>query len=130
MSVQTSKLLEKVLDYTTLKQQVISKNISNVGTKNYKREDVKFEDVLNISMNNKMTATSNKHFSGSEVKTSDAPDYKIEADEQNDGNDSGANNVDMDREMAEMAQNTMLFKFAAQKLRGHYISLQSVIKGR
>ena len=45
MSASTSKLMEKVLDYTSLKNKVISKNIANSNTLNYKREDV--ENFIN-----------------------------------------------------------------------------------
>lgn len=130
MSTQTVKLLEKTLDYSILKQRAISKNISNVATENYIREDVKFEDVLNVNSSSKMTATNSKHFNGSEMRPSDQPDYTISQDTDSESVDSGKNNVDIDREMAEMAQNQMLFKFASQKLKSHYNSLQSVIKGR
>ena len=44
-------------------------------------------------------------------------------------NASGYNNVDVDQEMADMAQNSLLFKFAARKLNFYFRSIQSVIKG-
>lgn len=129
MSIKTIKLLEKTLDYSVLKQKAISTNIANIGTKNYKREDVKFEDVLNNTINGKMKTDNPNHFSGSEVKLPEQPDFTIEKDDTIDPNASGINNVDVDREMAEMAQNQLLFKFASQKLKSHYRALQGVIKG-
>lgn len=129
MSTITSKLLEKTLDYSVLKQKVLSKNIANVGTEKYKREDIKFEDVLTNSINGRMKSSNPGHFSGSEMRLPDQPDFSIQADNTETEYSSGKNNVDVDREMAEMAQNQLLFKFAAQKLKGHYITLQGIIKG-
>ena len=56
------RLLENLLDYTSVKNKVISKNISNIGTEGYKREDVKFNALLNENLSNQMKATEPKHF--------------------------------------------------------------------
>lgn len=39
-------LMNRALDATLLKKSVISENISNVDTPNYKRKDVSFETIL------------------------------------------------------------------------------------
>jgi flagellar basal-body rod protein FlgB len=122
------KLLEKVLDYSALKQKLISKNIANLSTVNYKREDISFDEYLNKNVNGKLKVDNSKHFSTGEVKMPGQPDFNIEEDKSEE-KISGMNNVDIDREMAEMAQNTLLFKFSARRLNFYYRNLQSVIKG-
>ncbi|MFA8344009.1 MAG: flagellar basal body rod protein FlgB [Rhodothermaceae bacterium] len=127
MSVSNIKVLEKLLDFTVAKQKVISKNIANVGTLNYRREDIKFEDVLSQEISSNVKTTDPKHIplkaadqsAGNMVNTKDNSDEKT----------SGFNNVDVNREMAEMAQNTLMFKFGAKKINGHFQTLQSVIRG-
>ena len=120
MAIPTNKLLEKVLDYTTLRQRVISENIANIGTANYKRKDVKFKSELNSALNAQL------HFDNSNsIKHAD---FKIVTDDNREMV-SGINNVDINNEMADMAQNTLLFKFAARKLNGYFRTLQGVIKG-
>jgi len=120
MSIPTNKLLEKVLDYTTLRQRVISENIANIGTANYKRKDVKFESELSNALDTQL------HFNNS--NSIENADFKIVTDNSRDMV-SGVNNVDINNEMANMAQNTLLFKFAARKLNGYFRTLQGVIRG-
>jgi len=125
MSVSTSKLLEKVLDYTSLKNKVISKNIANANTLNYKRKDVEFNSVLD-GERNAIKATNPKHIGFSQ--NLESAEMRIIEDE-NAENKSGVNNVDVDKEMAEMAKNSIMFKFASRKMNSYYKTLQSVIKG-
>ncbi len=122
----TSKLLEGMLDYAALKQKTIAKNISNVGTENYQREDVLFKDILNETLNPSIKTTNPKHFGYEGDKTEIEYDVVKEK-----GGDmaSGVNNVDVETEMAEMAENSIRFKFASKKLNDYYKQLQNVIKG-
>ena len=116
MSIPSNKTLERLLDYSALKQKVIGQNIANADTKNYKRKDVEFKDLLE----NGMQSLSSSKKSSSE--------FNVKEDEES-AIISQGNNVDVSREMAEMAQNSIMFKFAATKLNGYYQSLQSVIRG-
>lgn len=116
MSIPANKTLEKLLDYSALKHKVIGQNIANADTKNFKRREVEFEDLLKNSI---QSLSSEKNNSAS---------YKVEIDEDSPIISKG-NNVDVNREMADMAQNSIMFKFASKKLTGYYQSLQSVIKG-
>jgi flagellar basal-body rod protein FlgB len=42
---------------------------------------------------------------------------------------SGVNNVNIDKEMADMAENQIMFKFAARNISIYFKSMQDVIKG-
>ncbi len=44
-------------------------------------------------------------------------------------NVSGVNNVDIDKEMSELAANALLFRFSSKKIGDYYRGLQNVIKG-
>ena len=128
MAASTTELVQKLLNYTTLKQKVISKNIANANTKGYKREDVKFESFLTDSISSSsLKTTSNKHITANHIELPNQGQINIIKD-GSPGNLEG-NNVDIDEEMAEMAKNTMMFKFAARKVHGYYSTLQKVIKG-
>ena len=127
MSGSNIKLLEKLLDYTSAKQKVISKNIANVGTLNYQREDVKFEDVLSKEVSSNLRATDPKHISLSNPVYKDAGFKTIKNGSEEKANPF--NNVDVNQEMAEMAQNTLLFKFGSRQIRGFYQGMQNVIRG-
>lgn len=127
MSGSNLKLMESLLDFTVAKQKVISKNIANVGTLNYQREDVKFEDVLSKEISSNVKTSNPKHIP---LKASDPKEAAMTTtkDKSNEKT-SGFNNVDVNQEMAEMAQNTLLFKFGSRKISGHFQTLQNVIKG-
>ena len=128
MSTSSTELVKKLLNYTTLKQKVISKNIANANTKGYKKEDVKFESFLTDSISSSSLKTTNsKHINANQIELPNNAQINIVKDDSP-GNLDG-NNVDIDSEMAEMAKNTMMFKFAARKINGYYTTLQNVIKG-
>jgi flagellar basal-body rod protein FlgB len=124
MAASSIKLLENLINYCSLKNKIISKNIANVGTQNYNREDVEFKSML-IELNSSAKVTNEKH-----IKTGPAenPYYEVSKDKE-DEMLSGINNVDIDNEMAELAENTLLFKFASRKIGDYYRNIQNVIKG-
>ena len=128
MDIQNHKLLAKLLDYSTVKQKVLSKNIANIGTSGYQREDVKFNKVLNDSITSSLKATSSRHIGFSKVSMQSGSEFEIVKDESTEKT-SGINNVDIDQEMAELAKNNLTFRFAARKLSGYYRTMQKVIKG-
>lgn len=121
-----TKTLERMLDYSALKQKVINKNIANIGTEGYKREDVQFRDILAENMSADLKTTRSQHFDingmqgNSELEVVNDPDGQLY---------SGVNNVNIDTEMAEMAENSLKFKFASKKMADYYKNLQNVIRG-
>lgn len=127
MAQPTVKSLEKMLDYCTQKQKVISRNLANIGTQAYQRQDLEFKSILSDSMDAGLKVSNEKHFS-SFNSSSGGSEYEITYD-QSQEKISGVNNVDIDTEMAEMAENSLRFKFAARKIGDYFKSLQNVIKG-
>lgn len=122
------KLLTNLLDYCTEKNRVISKNIANIGTENYKREDVSFRDILSENVSSMITTTNPKHIQGINPENSTESKFQTVYDES-ESMTSGANNINIEREMAELAENTLRFKFASKKVGDYYRSMQNVIKG-
>ena len=124
MASTNIKLLEDFIDYTALRNKVISKNIANIGTQNYKREDVVFKDMLNDSIQNLKT-TDPRHIGQINLESENT----IKVDNSKDMT-SGVNNVNIDEEMADLAKNTIQFKLASKKVGDYFRTLQSVIKGQ
>ncbi len=120
------RLLENLLDYTSVKNNVISKNISNIGTEGYQREDVKFNSILNENLSNQIKATDPRHF-GSQSFIQDS-EFDIVKDEDQQVY-SGINNVDIDKEMSDLAENSLSFKFASRRIGDYFKLIQEVIKG-
>ncbi len=121
------RILEKVLDYSSLKQKVIGENIANATTVGYKRKDVDFVNVFDEA-NNKLKVDNQRHIkSGDKALTANSEIVVVE-DKSNE-NVSGFNNVDIDKEMAELAENNIMFRFAARRMNQYFRDLQAVIKG-
>ncbi len=127
MSDSRIQLLEKFIDYCSVKNQTITKNIANIGTANYRRQDVSFEDILSENVNNRLQADNPKHINIEPAKT-----FGSEIDVVNDLKTEGTsevNNVNLEKEMSELAKNTLNYRFAAKKIGSYYKDLQSAIRG-
>ena len=116
MPIPSNKTLEKLLDYSAIKHKVIAQNIANAETKDYKRREVEFKELLTNNI---------KNLEKSELIESE---YEIRVDENSPVLAKG-NNVDISKEMADMAKNSIMFKFAANKINGYFRNLQEVIQG-
>jgi flagellar basal-body rod protein FlgB len=122
------KLLQNLLDYCAVKNSVIAKNISNIGTENYRREDVEFKDILNENVSSILKTSNSRHINIPQIES--RPDSRFEqVYDESAEMDSGINNVNIDREMTELAENTLRFKFASKKVGDYYRNIQNVIKG-
>ncbi|MCF3942439.1 flagellar basal body rod protein FlgB [Oceanobacillus alkalisoli] len=119
--------LERSLDYASARNRTISNNIANVDTPNYKSQDVVFKHVLTDAMSNQIQAkrTDPRHipFSG-ETGTN----YQVVANNNTTYNHNG-NNVDIDREMTELAKNQIYYNGLIDRINGKFGSLQTVLRG-
>lgn len=115
------------MNYSSTKQKVISQNISNVDTPNYKSKEVSFKSALQNAVDSSMTArrTDARHIgfngqasSGITVTTNNSTSY----------NNNG-NNVDLDKEMADLATNQIYYNALIERINGKFSTLQSVIRG-
>jgi len=105
-------ILSKALDAYSLRHQVISANIANIGTPGYKAQSVEFENALSSAMSDSIVVgqTTNVRHMGIGVQSS-SPDGTISIIENTPGElkddqlKSGINDVDVDSEMAELAKN-------------------------
>lgn len=119
--------LEKSLDYATLKNRTISNNIANVDTPNYKAKDVDFKEILSSKLTTSIQAkrTHIKHMPFSnDVNLS----YQIKNRTNTFYNHNG-NNVDIDKEMAELAKNQIYYQSLIDRVNGKFRNIQTVIKG-
>ena len=121
----TFRVLEKSLDYSSAKQKVISQNISNVDTPNYKAKDVvknSFQGALQASI--EAYRTDSRHFNFN----ADTNSSTIVTQQNGTYNNNG-NSVDMDKEMTDLATNQIYYNAVTDRLSGKFSSLQNVIRG-
>ena len=122
----SNKLYEQ-LNFRAEKQKVISSNIANINTPNYKTKELVFEDELNSQTNTlKMKQTNSKHISTIDNKLSSINPQLLEVQglqEQNDGN-----NVNLDNQMSEMCKNKVLYDAIQSSIRKDSKLFRSVIE--
>ena len=106
--------LQHLVDAAAMRHRVVAQNIANVNTPGYHRLDVTFDQAFAKELQSKGV-----------LGTLDA---QIEVDdvspERNDGN-----NVDIDREMADLNRNAMLHQTYLQLIAGRLGTLQHAIRG-
>lgn len=122
------KLLQNLLDYCAVKNKVISKNIANVGTEGYLRENVEFKNLLDENVNSGLKISDNKHFSAINKPAQSNSQFNIVYDEESEMT-TGINNINIEQEMSDLAENTLRFRFASKKVGDYYRGIQNVIKG-
>lgn len=118
--------LENSIQYASAKNNVISNNISNVDTPNYKADKVSFKSALENEVSELQAKTTNeRHLNFGEE--GNRP-YRIVKDTSTTYNHNG-NNVDIDKEMSELAKNQIYYNSLIDRINGKFSSLQSVIRG-
>ena len=127
----TIDYMQRGMEAASMRHEVISDNIANVNTPNFRKSDVIFEDLLakeiygdeEAGRRLKMVRTHDKHLP-MEVYRKAAP--VIQRDETTIMRVDD-NNVDIDMEMATLAKNQLYYNALATEMKGHFAKLRSVI---
>jgi flagellar basal-body rod protein FlgB len=122
----TIQMLEQGLDYASLREKVIANNIANVDTPNYKARDVQFRTELDRAIRSfEAKRTNPKH-----LPFRHPIDQKFFVTTRGDlvYNHNG-NNVDIDQEMSNLAENQIYYNALVEQLNGELTALKTVIKG-
>lgn len=129
---RTMNMLEKGLDASALRNKVIADNLANVDTPGYKRSEVLFEEELRKAMGRETGLTGklthDRHIpfgSNAEFNVAAKVVRSEDTSMRNDGN-----NVDIDREMAALAKNSIMYTALAQELNGEFQKMKMAINGR
>jgi flagellar basal-body rod protein FlgB len=117
------KNLETALDGAALKQKTIANNLANVDTPGYKAKETVFKQEFERSL--KAYRTDQRHFAFSTQQTSA---FYVKEESNTTMNNNG-NNVDVDKEMAEMAKNQLYYQTLVQRINGKFNSIMMVVKG-
>lgn len=123
----TISSLESALNYSSTKQKVISQNIANVDTPNYKAKGVTFKAAFNTALGNTIDTyrTDNRHYT---FQKHSAASSAVVTKTQTSYNENG-NSVDIDKEMSDLAANQIYYNALTERISGKFSSLQNVIRG-
>lgn len=106
------KVLEMGLAASSLRQRVLAHNIANVGTPGFKRSRVEFERQLAEAVQERREVTALEPVVVRETNSTGRPD---------------GNNVDIELEMTQLAENQVLYSALTRQLSDHFARLRSVI---
>ena len=109
-------LLEQLMTISSNKQKVIANNIANVNTPGYRRRELVFQEEILRAVEEQDMEHLGK-ITGKIIE-SDSPTFR------NDGN-----NVDIDKEMAEQAKNSIRFAYASELIGRQFRGIKSAIRG-
>jgi len=123
-----TQLLYKQLNYTSQRQKVISANIANIDTPNYKTKDLRFKNEMDkasqdTTLELKRTSKYHMQIDKEDDKEPELATYEVDGlEEQNDGN-----NVNLDTQMSQQAQNSMIFSAIQNSIKKDTAWFKSVI---
>lgn len=119
--------LGQALNYSSLKQKVISQNIANVDTPNYKAQDVSFKTILQNELGQDISTykTDQRHL---DFTASPNAQSGIVTKQNVQYNNNG-NSVDVDQEMSDLATNQIYYDALVEQMNGKFSTLQNVIRG-
>ncbi|MDF9842599.1 MULTISPECIES: flagellar basal body rod protein FlgB [unclassified Paenibacillus] len=128
----SSRLNESFLQILNVRHQTIAENIANADTPHYKKKTVVFEDELRRAISGssrddlEIRQTHSRHFGIKDNNASLIP-YQIVRNTDTAMNNNG-NNVDMDLEMANLAENQLMYNYMADKVSGHYTKIRDMLQ--
>jgi len=104
------KLLENIITYSSKRHGVLLSNIANVDTPNYKAKDLIFPKLIEDEKL-KLEVTHEKH-----IKNDDVKEVKEEVVELANENWEDKNNIEIDKEVAKITENYILYQSGLQLL--------------
>ncbi|MFP4316641.1 MAG: flagellar basal body rod protein FlgB [Desulfovibrionales bacterium] len=120
-------LMAKVLDFRLERQNVVMSNLANMMTPGYRARRLEFEKELQAALQQggaAMVKTNDKHmpvpFAPDEAQAGLGREFRPNLVQ-------GQDSVDLDKEMAILAKNTMLYNAIASVLRKDFEGMQKVI---
>jgi flagellar basal-body rod protein FlgB len=126
-------MMEKSINATVKRREVIADNIANADTPGFKRSDVTFESQLQRAVESEKAEevptlmTDPRHMSFNETIDYRTVQPKIQVEyDSNFRNDK--NNVDIDKEMAESTKNAMQYNMLIEVYSRHLRSLDLAMR--
>ncbi|MFC1823546.1 flagellar basal body rod protein FlgB [Thermodesulfobacteriota bacterium] len=125
---RTITILSKALDFRAARHNVIAGNLANMDTPGYTPKEATFDSELRRAVGSeqlRLKTTNRKHFppSMSDPVAGKKP-FTIQPLE---GDKMGNNKLNLDMEMAKMAQNNLLYEATSRLLAKKFEALKTVI---
>ncbi len=117
------------LDAAWKRSEVIANNIANVDTPNFNRSSVEFEDYYKAALSSEGSFTLRRTRSGHfDTQSPSDVEPRVVTDTSTTMRMDG-NNVDVEKEMSDLAVNTIYYQTLLTKASAEVTQLQTAIKG-
>lgn len=121
-------VLQKGLDASSQRQRVLSNNVANADTPNFKRSDVDFQKVLGQALGEVGGDLPLKVTSPLHLQKMDTANLSGVVTDQSSTFRTDGNNVDIEREMTNVAENGLYYNSVTQAVSSQLGLLRMVIK--
>ncbi len=116
------EMLSGALDFRSERHKVIASNIANIDTPNYRPKDIVFKEELKAIIGNgegvTMSRTRKNHLSERSIPGNKTDFEVVDAGEK----------VDLDKEMAKLAENNLMYNLTVEFLSRKFRSLNTVLR--
>ena len=120
-------VLDKTADASWIRNEVLSNNLANVNTPNYKRQDVAFERELERALGNSRYKTMDAKVADLKISRLKARPY---TDYSNFSYRMDGNNVDIDTENVTLAANQLKYQGVMLGIKSEFSNLQTAMRGQ
>ena len=114
---KTIRILTSMMDFRSQKHQLISSNIANIDTPEYTSKDLQFKGLIGEAMQKQLTKTDKKHISGQFVNAGIIEGDFVDSEER----------VNVEKEMANLAENHLLYNLSVELLSRKLRSIKTVL---
>lgn len=126
------QMLSSALNASALRNRTILNNVANIDTPRFKSQQVVFEEELKKALQQRTSdfvgkRTHRLHIPIGGVAQSSYPLPTVSTNTSTFVQNNG-NNVDLEFEMAQLAQNSLWYNALVQQTNGHFSKLREVIK--
>ena len=118
-------VLDKAADASWIRNEVISNNIANVDTPNFKRQDVEFESYLLAQLEGANSSSLKKTVAGMDL---DSLTSTIYTDSNSLSYRLDGNNVDIDTENVELASNQLKYQALVSSINNEFSMIKSAMQ--
>ncbi len=124
-------VISGAMDAAMLRGRTIANNIANVTTPGYRRVEVSFEEELRVALDRTRLRGSRTDCRHLDIGRKNLGEVQPEAYHPYDPTQpSGVNNVDMDTEMAKLAETQIMYNYAVKFGQGVFRKLNAAIQAK
>ncbi|MFQ5608140.1 MAG: flagellar basal body rod protein FlgB [Candidatus Zixiibacteriota bacterium] len=116
------------LNLSSLKHKLTAGNVSNVLTPGYRAREIDFQGEFLRQLDSK-PRTEQKLTNPRHIPLGDSPRRPVRIIESKSKHSNGINNVNIDREMTDLAINQLRYTIAARMIKNKFTSLRKAITG-